>query len=254
MRNLLIALLLLLPHALFAQTLMNVYHDGTISSYDVSHIDSINFTLMGSVFPPGPGVVDIDGNMYSSIMVNVPNTGSYIEWMTSNLRVSRYANGDLIPNVTGQTAWNALTTGAWCHYNNDSAYQNPNGKYYNWYAVTDPRNVCPSGWSVATSSQWFSLTTAIGGNNIGAQLKSITGWSSNGGGTNESGFNAYPSGERWLNGSDVIGQFARFWLTGEYSPANGSMRQLSWYNNASINSSNIEKITGLSVRCTKYHP
>jgi hypothetical protein len=41
-------------------------------------------------------------------------------WTGCNLNVDRYRNGDLIPQVTDPTAWAALTTGAWCSYNNDN--------------------------------------------------------------------------------------------------------------------------------------
>ena len=41
-------------------------------------------------------------------------------WMNKNLDVSTYRNGDVIPKVTSNTAWSALTTGAYCYYNNDS--------------------------------------------------------------------------------------------------------------------------------------
>ena len=42
-------------------------------------------------------------------------------WMTKNLNVSRYRNGDPIPEVTDPTQWGNLTTGAWCYYSNDPA-------------------------------------------------------------------------------------------------------------------------------------
>ncbi|MCP4491705.1 MAG: hypothetical protein GY820_31030, partial [Gammaproteobacteria bacterium] len=56
-------------------------------------------------------------------------------WMTTNLDVDSYRNGDPIPKVTDPAAWEALTTGAYCYYNNDSAkYAAVYGKLYNWYA------------------------------------------------------------------------------------------------------------------------
>ena len=60
-------------------------------------------------------------------------------WMTKNLDVATYRNGDPIPKVTTDAAWAALTTGAYCYFNNDSAtYAATYGKLYNWYAVNDP--------------------------------------------------------------------------------------------------------------------
>src|SRR5678816_1179077 len=42
-------------------------------------------------------------------------------WMTKNLAVGHYRNGDKIPRVKNRSSWDTLTTGAWCWYNNDSA-------------------------------------------------------------------------------------------------------------------------------------
>lgn len=42
-------------------------------------------------------------------------------WMAENLKATHYADGSLISEVTDRTAWAALTTGAWCAYNNDHA-------------------------------------------------------------------------------------------------------------------------------------
>lgn len=57
------------------------------------------------------------------------------DWAVKNLDVDRYRNDDSIPKVTNNAKWVALTTGAYCYYNNDSATY---GKLYNWYAVNDP--------------------------------------------------------------------------------------------------------------------
>ena len=43
------------------------------------------------------------------------------EWMTRNLDVATYRNGDPIPQVKAPNEWVELKTGAWCWYNNDSA-------------------------------------------------------------------------------------------------------------------------------------
>jgi hypothetical protein len=53
------------------------------------------------------------------------------KWMTTNLAVTHYRNGDKIPQVKGNAAWDALTTGAWCWYNNDSA----TGAVYGSYTI-----------------------------------------------------------------------------------------------------------------------
>jgi len=62
---------------------------------------------------------DIDGNIYKWVVI-----GDY-RWMAENLRTTRYRNGIIIPEVTDNTEWSNLTTGARCAYNNDHYFINP---------------------------------------------------------------------------------------------------------------------------------
>ena len=75
-------------------------------------------------------------------------------WMTQNLRVSRYSNGDIIPQVKDATEWKNLTTGAWCYYHNDPLEE----VLYNWYAVNDPRGLAPKGWHIPSENEWSILS------------------------------------------------------------------------------------------------
>lgn len=61
-------------------------------------------------------MTDNDGNRYDTICIGTQ------EWMLSNLKTTKYRNGDAIPEVTDDTAWAALSSGAWCYYNNDPSY------------------------------------------------------------------------------------------------------------------------------------
>lgn len=74
------------------------------------------------------------------------------KWMSKNLDVAFYRNGDPIPQVTSPTAWAVLSTGAWCYYNNDPIQGNKYGKLYNWYAVNDPRGLVPQGWHIPSDA------------------------------------------------------------------------------------------------------
>ena len=55
----------------------------------------------------GPSLIDIDGNQYNTVVINSQT------WTTSNLKVSKYRNGDTIPEVQDSITWSTLTTGAW---------------------------------------------------------------------------------------------------------------------------------------------
>lgn len=93
-------------------------------------------------------VTDIDGNVYKTVKI-----GNQI-WMAENLRVSRYRNGDIIPNVTDDNEWSKLDTGAWCNYDNNRLLN----KLYNWKAVDDKRGLAPEGWHIPSEQEWFILT------------------------------------------------------------------------------------------------
>ena len=58
-----------------------------------------------------------DGKIYPTICIGTQ------EWLAKNLAETKYANGDLIPVETDNSAWAALTTGARCVYNNDEKYK-----------------------------------------------------------------------------------------------------------------------------------
>ena len=142
------------------------------------------------------------------------------KWMSKNLDVAFYRNGDPIPQVTGPTAWAGLTTGAWCYYNNDSKQGNKYGKLYNWYAVNDPRGLAPQGWHVPSDAEWTILETALGGSSVaGGKMKEAgtLNWANpNTGGNNNSGFAGLPGGGRGSSGAfSIVGNFGFWWSSTE---------------------------------------
>lgn len=178
------------------------------------------------------------------------------EWTAKNLDVTTYRNGNPIPHVTDATAWAALTSGAYTYFNNDSAtYAAVYGKLYNWYAVADPRGLCPTGSHVATDAEWTALETCLGSATIaGGKLKETgtSHWQSpNVGATNSVGFTAVPGGHRSSTGTFALqGLLGNYWT----STANGSVaawyRYLS-YSEAVINTASGSKKNGYSVRCIR---
>jgi uncharacterized protein (TIGR02145 family) len=216
-------------------------------------------------------VKDKEGNSYATIKIGEQT------WMAENLRTSVYSNGDPIPtNVTENYQWETLTTGAWAHYFNDSKYETPYGKLYNWYAVADPRNVCPTGWHVPSDAEWNtlvgfldpsfnpnatgSLESGMQSEIAGGKLKS-TGtnyWQSpNTDANNESGFSGLPGGFRPHGPFYDLGYDGGWWSSTENTMNYGpSVFNLAWYRwvykeSADLCRASAGKATGLSVRCIK---
>ena len=138
-------------------------------------------------------------------------------WTGCNLDVTNYQNGDPIPQVQDPTEWAALTTGAWCYYENDLLNGCTYGKLYNWYAVNDPRGLAPAGYHVPTDTDFTTLYTYLGGEPAaGGALKEsgLAHWiTPNTGATNTSGFTALPGGVRNVpTGTfNLIGAYGFWW-------------------------------------------
>jgi uncharacterized protein (TIGR02145 family) len=192
-------------------------------------------------------MTDQQGNVYRTILIGTQ------EWMAENLKTSVYRNGQPIANVTNNDQWVGLTTGAWCYYNNDIQYECPYGKLYNWYAVSDPRNVCPIGWHVPTDAEWTLLVNQLGGQLVaGGKMKSITGWAPpNTAATNKSGFSGLPGGYRNESfGVGSLGGGLALWSSSEVSLTTARSRGLT-YGSGSANMVNANKLGGFSVRCLR---
>jgi uncharacterized protein (TIGR02145 family) len=201
-------------------------------------------------------ISDIDGNVYPTVVIGTQ------EWMARNLKVSHYRNGEAIPNITLLSEWDALNTGAFCWYNNDAATFEPLfGKLYNWYAVNDSRNLCPSGWHVPSDAEWTTLVTSLGGFDVaGGKLKETgtTHWYfPNTGATNVSCFTALGGGCRnyWdtIKGAFYYYMYIGWWWSADADPgipANAYFYDASW-GNITVYRNSVDKRQGNSVRCIK---
>ena len=157
-------------------------------------------------------------------------------WTGCNLDVTTYRNGDPIPEVTDQGAWNSLTTGAWCYYENTSSNGTTYGKLYNWHAVNDPRGLAPNGYHIPSDEEWTTLVNYLGGDNVaGGHLKEpgFCHWEiPNADADNSSDFTGLPSGIRGLlsiNAFTGITLLTYFWTSTPYlGGADGYAYQLRY--------------------------
>lgn len=175
--------------------------------------------------------------------------------MAENLKTTRFANGDDIPNVTDFSVWSNLSPGAWCNFlispSNDSIY----GKLYNGFVVDDSRNVCPTGWQVLDQSEWNAIKDTIGPDPGGAMKTSgFSYWQSpNAGATNAANFNGKGGGRR----SSTLDFFnfneeGRWWTS---NPANSVAvyKVILFYNSTIMTTSSASnRKSGYAIRCAKY--
>jgi uncharacterized protein (TIGR02145 family) len=156
--------------------------------------------------------------------------------------------------------------------NNNSANDLNIGLFYNWYAATDSRNVCPTGWHLSTESDWNKLTSFIDPNAdttlavtgiisaiSGGKLKSIVSgtWSApNTNATDEFGFNSKGTNFRGAGGTNYYWPLIRctfYWVPQEYSSIGAWVRALnyddSYVSKLLLNTSGDNKSMGNAVRC-----
>jgi uncharacterized protein (TIGR02145 family) len=213
------------------------------NSIGLSYGESVNFTT--SRFICGDGYSDIDGKVYDTVQI-----GDQC-WMSQNLRVSRFNDGTVIPEITieNPVAWSTNDTGAWSFYDDDSDNNSPYGKLYNFYVVDSDKNVCPLGWKVPSDEEWGALST-FSGADAGRKMKSASGWRDSGNGTNSSGFNAFPGGRKGVTGTEYteILMAARFWSSTENNINNGWIYRLT-YDSDELQRAYNQKGNGFSIRC-----
>lgn len=203
---------------------------------------------------------DIDGNFYKTVKIN-----NQI-WMAENLKVTRYNDGTLIPNITDREKWLSLNVGSWCYYNNDKCYNDRYGKLYNWYTtnnkVNNNKNICPQDWHVPKHEDWKKLKDFlykeygwVEGNSL-KEVDTTINWGIYA--TNASLFTALPAGARYYGGGFVnFNAIGFYWTSTEYydsteaysvdivDPAFSSLYTSSAvYNMTSKNN-------GYSIRCVK---
>jgi uncharacterized protein (TIGR02145 family) len=220
----------------------------------------------------GPGVADIDGNFYNTVIIGNQ------ECMSENLRTTKYCNGDILPiNNNWPTGdWGNLTVGAW----NYAPDPNPNGKFYNWYAASDTRNICPCDWHVPTDSEWtilenylidngFNYDGTTTGNKIAKAMASQSNFWANGMNNvgavgnnlllnNSSGFDALPIGSTLYQYGYGGEEYAFWWTSNEWNIDNtyAIWRGLSYQDNYLWSGAPDigGKDVGFSIRCVKTDP
>jgi uncharacterized protein (TIGR02145 family) len=222
-------------------------------------------------------VTDVNGKTYK-----VTSIGGQT-WMSENLDVDRFQNGDIIPEAKSIEEWNKATKKgkpAWCYCDNNPIYGKKYGKLYNWYAVNDPRGLAPKGFHIPSSTEWNELIDYLGGpKKCADQIRSNEGWVDdasdlrqdqtpiNYNGNNESGFTAYPSGYRNNNGVHISpGTNYAYWWTSTEDNQNTAWfvtfkfmqgtsnwdNKLVYFEELKIDRSfQMNKDMGYSVRCIK---
>ncbi|NTV21155.1 MAG: hypothetical protein HGA57_07215 [Chlorobium limicola] len=176
-------------------------------------------------------------------------------WMSRNLDIDHYRNGDPVRHAASEAEWHDAASkgeGAWCYYEGKIENGRVYGKLYNWYALIDPRGLAPSGWHIPSDGEWRQLVDALGGETeAGRALKSAEGRGGSAVATRSRGFDALPAGSRnCLGGFFALGRDAFFWSATPSGDFEAWNREISSRNDG-VRRIGVNKSIGFSVRCVK---
>jgi len=237
--------------------------------------------------------ISCSGVPYASIVYGTQ------EWTVENACHTTYRDGTPIPQVTDDDEWTNLTTGAWCYYDNDPT-KGVLYNWYAVKGIhdNDPntpnKEFAPTGWHVPSHSEWITFEEYlidsgynsepvtprplpyfgnVVNNYLGKSLASTSGWncsdeyprnyniSSNQSINNNSGFNAFPTGWRFISYSqnnpveaDFFGWGSQlaFWSTSiAYDEPNNYYRPVYSTLDSSLYYSILGRPNGCSVRLVK---
>jgi uncharacterized protein (TIGR02145 family) len=134
------------------------------------------------------------------------------------------------------------------------------GVLYNWPAVMTA-GICPSGWHIPSDGEWQTMEISLGmseaeandtgyrGTDEGHQMKSTSGWNSSGNGSNSSGFNGLPGGNRCSGGFCNSGNFGYWWSASESGSYSWERRLFNDADDVGRDVGN--RYDGFSARCVR---
>ncbi|MDX9769874.1 MAG: FISUMP domain-containing protein [Tenuifilaceae bacterium] len=226
----------------------------------------------GDPCPDAPTVTDYDDNVYNTVYI-----GGQC-WIRENLKTTHYSNGD---PIVKDTDWASATTGVYGVYSfasisglsSEQEVLDAYGALYNWYAVDDERGLCPTGWRVATISDWDALgnyVSSVDPNQVGNQLKSCRQlghpsggecdvsehprWNFNATNSGDDRFNfgGLPAGFRDQSGSfQQVGDVELWWTATSYDDGAARYIEIKVNGSEMVSTFRNAKNYGSSVRCIK---
>jgi uncharacterized protein (TIGR02145 family) len=205
----------------------------------------------------GSGLTDVKGYKYTSVIIGEQ------EWMSTNLNVDKFRNGEVIPEAKTKEEWIQAATNkqpAWCYFNYDLKNESKWGKLYNYYAIIDSRILAPEGWHIPSREEWMSLFNSPNNSTeqTAKKFNTTSGWAQQQNGTNSTGLSVCPSGRNYGEYFSFLANTeACFWSfpTNESNGADVLLVNSKNYElspDRSYNSNYFEG--GYSVRCVKGNP
>lgn len=185
-------------------------------------------------------VIDADGNVYPIVRIGDQ------WWMAANLNTTTSPDGEAVAG--------------YCYDDNEENCE-VYGRLYTWEeamsASTEEsaQGICPTGWHIPSDSEWEILINHLGGESVaGGKIKEAgtLHWKSpNSGATNESGFNALPTGFYHFMGEfGGIGEVCFYRTSSAQDAWEMYVRELL-SSSASIPRGGVHPDDAIPIRCVK---
>ncbi len=213
--------------------------------------DTTLFNLCdGSPYSPDSEFCDArDGQTYRYVLY------SDLKWMAENLNYSGDDNNGTKTFVYGYCFDQPDHT--------DAAHCDTYGRLYDWSELMDigaqyntqewggtdenHQGLCPNGWRIPTQSEYREIDMF----NTGTDLKSTSGWRSNGNGNDSFSFTILPSGIRNGNGTyTYLTERSYLWTATEHNYYQASIRLIT-YSSILFLPTEYPKTGGRSARCVQ---
>jgi uncharacterized protein (TIGR02145 family) len=222
--------------------------------------NTCTFQFATNIPCPGSITVEYEGQVYNTIQIFSQC------WLKENLNVGEMINGILEQSDNG-------TIEKYC-YNNEPDSCTKSGGLYQWNEMMQyttqqcAQGICPPGWHLPTDEEWKVLEGAVDsqygigdpqwdlnwqprGYDAGTNLRTTSGWSENGNGTDLFGFSGLPGGDRDHDGGfSSVSDFGGWWTSSETDGFGSWGRDLVYCYEGVYRSGDGEE-GGFSVRCLR---
>jgi uncharacterized protein (TIGR02145 family) len=230
-------------------------------------------------------VSDAEGNVYPTVLMG--DTW----WMAENLRTYRFNDGTELTHYkdwehieymlqystqysTGGAGYDGTRVeGHYAYPMRDIRLRSTYGLLYPYHAAVNSRGLCPAGWALADTADWFAMGRLIVGpdaftdngegflvaHGLGNFLKTDNGglWKAHPDGgavTGAAGMNIVPAGRLHVSGYNGLGEYAYFWTPNNVHPdGSGAGRRiiLFSYDNDEMHITNFRANSPLCIRCVR---
>jgi len=191
-------------------------------------------------------IIAVSGKEFPEYQVQIKRATTF----TDSRDGKKYKAVEIGPQVWMAENLNYNASGSKCYGNQEGNCQKY-GRLYDWNTAT---KVCPKGWHLPSDAEWDILMVTVDGGGTegkGTKLKAMSGWNSNGNGTDTYGFSALPGGCGNPTGrSGYVGESGNWWTATEdyaYNAHGFSMYSDEDY----VGSGYSNKADLYSVRCVQ---